>query len=109
MATITHETLYLGQLPNSQTDVYDPAAGVTGCIHNITLHNVNTTSEVVELWKHNGTTAFQILKATLVANETLVVDFANDGLVVDGAHKIQGKTTTASKVTCDISGTKVVL
>ena len=109
MATITHETLALGQLPNSQTDIYDPASGVTGCMHNITLHNTNTTTEIVELWKHNGTTAFQIFKVALAANETLILSFGNDGLVVDGANKLQGKTTTASKVTYDVSGTKVVL
>ncbi len=109
MSTLTHETLGLGQLPNTQTDIYDPASGVTGCIHNITLHNTNTSSETVELWKHNGTTAFQILKVALAANETLILAYGNDGLVIDGAHKLQGKTTTASKVTYDISGTKVVL
>ena len=109
MSTITHETLYLGQLPSSQTDLYDPASGVTGCIHNITLHNTNTTSENVELWKHNGTTAYQILKASIAANETLIISYENDGLVVDGSNKIQGKTTTANKVTIDISVTKVVL
>ena len=109
MSTITHETLYLGQLPSSQTDLYDPASGVTGCIHNITLHNTNTTAETVELWKHNGTTAFKIFKGSVAADETVIIDFANDGLVIDGANKVQGKTTTASKVTIDISGTKVVL
>ena len=109
MTTITHETLYLGQLPSSQTDIYDPASGVTGCVHNITLHNTNSTTETVELWKHNGTTAYQILKASLATNETLIIDYINDGLVVDGAHKLQGKTTTASKVTIDISGSKLVL
>ena len=109
MSTLTHETLGLGQLPNTQTDIYDPASGVTGCVHNITLHNTNTTTEVVELWKHNGTTAYQIMKVSVVANETLILSFGNDGLVVDGAHKLQGKTTTASKVTYDLSGTKVVL
>ena len=109
MSTFTHETLGLGQLPNSQTDIYDPASGVTGMIHNITLHNTNTTSEFVELWKHNGTTGYQILKASLAANETLIISYGNDGLVIDGAHKLQGKTTTAAKVTYDISGTKVVV
>ena len=109
MSTITHETLALAQLPSTQTDIYDPASGVTGCIHNITLHNTNTTTETVELWKHNGTTAFQIAKIALVANETLILAFGNDGLVINGSNKLQGKTTTASKVTYDISGTKVVL
>lgn len=109
MATLTHETLYLGQLPSSQTDIYDPASGVTGCIHNVTLHNTNTTAETIELWKHNGTTAFKIFKKVLPADDSFIIDYGNEGLVVDGAHKIQGKTTTASKVTIDISGTKVVL
>lgn len=109
MSTITHETLYLGQLPNSQTDIYDPASGVTGCIHNITLHNTNTTAEVVELWKHNGTTAYKIFKDTLEADDTVIIEYGNDGNVIDGTHKIQGKTTTAAKVTIDICGTKVVL
>lgn len=109
MSTITHETLHLGQLASSQTDIYDPASGVTGCIHNITLHNTNTTAENVELWKHNGTTAYKFLKISIAADETFILDFRNDGLVVDGSHKIQGAATTASKVNIDISGSKVVL
>jgi hypothetical protein len=109
MATITHETLALGQLPNTQTDIYDPASGVTGCVHNITLHNTNTSTETVEIWKHNGTTAYKVLKISLAADETFLFNYSNDGLTIDGAHKLQGKTTTASKVTYDISGTKVVL
>jgi hypothetical protein len=103
----THLTLGLGQLPNSQTDICDPGASETFLIHNIVLHNTNTVAEVVELWKHNGTTAYQIFKESLAANETLIHDFSNDGLVLDGAHKLQGKTTTAAKVTYDINGTKV--
>ena len=109
MATITHETLYLGQLPNSAGDLYDPASGVTGCVHNITLHNTNTTAEEVLIFKHNGTTAYRIVDVSLATKETLIFSFGNDGLVVDGTNKIQGSTTTAAKVTCDISGTKVVL
>lgn len=107
MTTFTQMTLALGQLPNSQTDICDPGSGETYLVHNITLHNTNSITETVELWKHNGTTAYQILKASLVANETLILDWGNDGLVIDGAHKVQGKTTTASKVTYDLSGTKV--
>lgn len=109
MATLTHETLYLGQLPNSQTDIYDPASGVTGCIHNITLHNTNTVAETVEIWKHNGTTAYKIFKGDIDPDDTIIIEYGNDGLVVDGAHKIQGKATTAAKVTIDICGTKLVL
>lgn len=108
MATYTHETLALGQLPSSQTDICDPGASETFLIHNITIHNTNSTSETVELWKHNGTTAYQILKATVASNETVILDWANDGLVLDGSHKLQGKTTTAAKVTYDISGSQVV-
>ena len=104
----THKTLALNQLPATQTDICDPGAGETYLVHNITLHNINTSTEIVELWKHNGTTAYQILKVSLAINETLIISFGNDGLVLDGAHKLQGKTTTASKVTYDISGSMVV-
>lgn len=109
MATLTHETLYLDYLPSSQGDIYDPASGVTGCIHNITIHNTNSTSETVELWKHNGTTAYKLYKVTVEANKTVIIDYGNDGLVIDGTHKLQGKVDTASKVVIDISGTKLVL
>lgn len=108
MTTFTQKTLALGQLPNSQTDICDPGSGETFLVHNITLHNTNTTTETVELWKHNGTTAFKFLNATLEANETLILSWANEGLVVDGAHKLQGATTTAAKVTYDISGSMAV-
>jgi len=108
MTTFTQTTLALGQLPSSQTDICDPSSGQTYLVHNITIFNSNTTSETVEIWKHNGTTAYQILQATVASNETIQLEWKNSGLVVDGAHKLQGKTTTASKVTYDISGTVVV-
>ena len=103
----THETLALGQLNTSQADICDPGSDETFLVHNLTLHNTNSTTETIELWKHDGTTAYKIFKITLSANETLIISWANEGLVLDDSHKLQGKTTTASKVTYDISGSKV--
>jgi hypothetical protein len=109
MSTFTHKTLALLQLASaSAVDICDPGAGETYLVHNITLHNTNTTTESVNLLKNNGTTGFKILNTSLASNETLIISWSNDGLILDGSNKLQGYTTTASKVTCDISGTMVV-
>lgn len=104
----THKTLVLGYIANSQTDLYDPAGGVKAHVHNLTIHNTNTSTETVELWVHDGTTAYKIFKEDLVANETQIVSWENEGMILDGSLKLQGKTTTANKVTIKGDGTEEV-
>jgi len=101
--TFTRANLANIQLANSKGDVYSPSS-VTGLIHNILLHNTNSTTETVELLYDDGSNEYQIYKKDLAANETLQLDYPNEGLVVPDAAKITGNTTTASKVTCLISG-----
>jgi hypothetical protein len=105
MATFTPKKLAFIQLANAKGDVYDSGA-VMGLVHNMLLHNTNTDSEVVVLNLHDGTNEYQIYKYTLIADETVQHTFPNEGLIVDSSSKITGNTTTASKVTCLITGTE---
>ena len=55
--TFTRSVLAFIQLPSSKGDIYAPT-GKNGLIHNITLHNKNTTNEVVVL-NYNATSEFR--------------------------------------------------
>ena len=94
------------QLADSKGDIYDPAALTIGLVHNIVLYNSNTTTETVVLNLHDGAAEYQLFKIDLTAYETVVLDFEGEGLVVDAASKLTGSTTTASKVTCLITGSE---
>ena len=105
MATFTPKKLAFIQLANAKADIYDSGAAI-GEVHNIVLHNANTTTEVVVINLHDGTNEYQIFKVSLVTLETLILEFINEGLIVDAASKLTGSTTTAAKVTCSINGTE---
>ena len=96
------------QLAATKGDIYDPAASTTGLIHNILLHNTNTTSEIVELNYHDGTNEYLLFKITLIPDETVQLDFRGEGLVIASTTgaKLTGNTTTAAKVTCKVDGTE---
>lgn len=106
MATYTTKKLAFVQLASSKGDIYDPPASTKGLVHNILIHNTNTTSETVVLYLHDGTNEYKIFNMSVAANETIQLAFQNEGLVVDANSKITGSTTTASKVTCLISGSE---
>jgi hypothetical protein len=105
MATYTPKKLAFIQLANAKGDVYDPGTAI-GHVHNIILHNINTTDEVVVLNMHDGTNELELYKMTMVPNETIHLTYGGEGLIVDASSKITGNTTTAAKVTCSISGSE---
>ena len=90
------------QLANSKGDIF--ATGSDRLIHNIVLHNTNTTTETVELLFHDGTNEYQIFDRDLVADETFILPFGNEGFYCPSAGKLTGNTTTAAKVSISISG-----
>lgn len=105
---LTRKNLAHIQLASTKGDIYDPPIDTTGLIHNIILHNTNTTSEIVELNYHDGTNEYLLFKLTLIADETIQLDFNGEGLVIasTAGAKLTGNTTTASKVTCKADGTE---
>lgn len=108
MSTIVAKNLGLGQLPNSVGDLYVPGAGVTAHVHNIVIYNDNTINELVVINHNDGANNYCIFKATVVPNDTVILSFPNEGIVLlnSGGDKITGNTTTASKVTYDINGSE---
>jgi hypothetical protein len=97
-----------GQLPSSKGDLYVPASGRKAFVHNIVIHNTNTTAEDVVLNYHDGSTEKQWLSQTIAAGDTLTLDFPGEGDVVGVGGKYTGNTDTASKVTFKFSGTEEV-
>jgi hypothetical protein len=104
MATFTPALLAFVQFPNSTGTLYDSGANI-GEVHNIIIHNTNTTTEVVTISLHDGTNEYLLYKMSLIANETVQLSFGGEGLIVNAASLLKGFSTTASKVTCSVHGT----
>lgn len=105
---LDRKVLAFGQLPSSKGDLYVPASGRKAFVHNIVIHNTNTTAEDVVLNYHDGSTEKQWLSQTIAAGDTLTLDFPGEGDVVGVGGKYTGNTDTASKVTFKFSGTEEV-
>jgi hypothetical protein len=103
MATFTPNLLAFIQLAASTGTVYDSGADI-GEIHNIIIHNSNTTTEVVTLSLHDGTNEYLLYKMSLIANETVQLSFGGEGLIINAASLLKGLSTTAAKVTCAVFG-----
>jgi hypothetical protein len=103
---LDRKSLAFGQLPSTKGDLYSPATGNKGLVHNIVLHNANTTAETVVLNYHDGTNEYEIFNQSLAVDETLIWDFRGAGDVVEDGGKYTGNTTTASKVTYKVNGTE---
>lgn len=83
-----------------------------------TLHNTNTTSEVVELYNvpnNSGsvgvatTVPHRFLNVSVPSNDTYVYSAPGDGYVHDGLNDtIQARTTTANRVCITPHGVKDV-
>lgn len=104
MATFTPAKLSFIQLANSNGTVYDSGANI-GEVHTILIHNTNTTTETVIISLHDGSNEYLLFKLSVVANDTIFLQFGSEGLIVDAASLLKGYTTTASKVTCAVFGT----
>ena len=93
--------------------VYTNPSSKTSYIRSIVIHNTNTTAETVAL--HNvpdnsgsvGTAAAtnQFYKTSVAADTTIIIEFPVPGISLSDVNDtIQASTTTASKVTIQISG-----
>jgi hypothetical protein len=102
----TRKKLAFIQLPSSEGTIYDPPASTKGLIHNIILHNINTSEEVVVIKMNDGTNTYILWNIPVPSNETVVLDFSGEGIVIDDASSLVGVTTTASKVTCFVCGSE---
>lgn len=107
MATFTPQTLAFIQLADAKGDITStPGADKKHLVHTIVIHNINGSAEDVELLYNDGTNEYQLLKQSVGADETVVLDFGGEGVVIEADGKLTGMTTTASMVTCWVSGTE---
>jgi hypothetical protein len=102
---------------SSAGSIYANPASTKTFIAGFTLFNGNTTTETVKLYNvpdsggSLGTAGVsnQFLEIRLASLETFVFEAPSDGIVLtDTNDSIQASTTTASKVTVIIHGTKDV-
>ena len=102
--TIAIKQLAQGQLPSSTGDLCTVPDTTQVLIKTIMLVNTNTTTETVNLYlTPSAGSARHIIPKNLQlkAGYLLVVD---DELTLEAGDKLQGDTTTASKVDYTISG-----
>ena len=102
----TRNVLHFGYIADTKTDIYTPTAGSKGLVHNITLHNTNTSStpEMVDIFYSDGTNDLQQWHINLDATETVMLQFGNEGYMITDGGKLSSTTTTATKVTIKIDG-----
>lgn len=100
-------------IPSSAGAIYTNPTGKKSYIRLIQLHNTNTTDELVKLYNvPNSTGSVGTAVATnkfyeyiMTPNETIQIEYAPPGLILEDVNDtIQAVTTTASKVTIEITG-----
>lgn len=106
MATIlTPKKMALTKLPSSETALYTTPTGKKALIHNIVLHNTDgSTAYTPSIFIYDGTSSYRIWCASLAANNTVIIDFGNSGLLLEAGSAIRGLAGTADKITISISG-----
>ena len=104
-------------LPSTVGSIYANPSSTKTFISGITIHNGNTTSETVQVYNvpdsggSLGTAALtnRIWRKVLAADETAILEVPSDGIVLsDTNDAIFAVTTTSSKVTVMVHGTKDV-
>jgi|TARA_B100001093_G_scaffold225867_1_gene216433 hypothetical protein len=100
-------------IASSAGAVYTNPSSKTSYIRGIIIHNTNTSAEAVVLYNvpdNSGSVgtaaaANQFYKTSVAADTTVIIEFPVPGLVLSDVNDtIQATTTTASKVTIQISG-----
>lgn len=96
---------YHGQLPDSKGTLV--TAGVNNVINvrSIEVHNSNaSSSNTITFYYNNGSNDLQFFKRVLDPNETYLLEYSRSSKVLSPADIIAGSATTASEVTCTITG-----
>ena len=83
-------------------DIYDPD-GVTGLVKTIVLHNMNSSTEVVEVFFNGTADTPRILNVSLEPDETFEWSLGHM-IVVESDEVLKGQSTTADKVNYFIFG-----
>ncbi len=105
----TPKKLAFVQLAAAKADITAvPGATKKHQVHNILLHNANTTAEVVELLHSDGTNEYHLFNRSLAVNETVFLEYGGEGLVIEAAGKLTGNAETGDKVTCWVNGSERV-
>lgn len=100
-------------IPSSVGVIYTNPTGKKSYVRLIQIHNTNTTIETVKLYNVPDSTGSvgtagvtnKFYEYGVSANETIQIEYAPPGLMLEDVNDtIQAVTTTASKVTIEITG-----
>lgn len=101
------------QLPNAAASVFTNTSGQVAYIKGVTLHNTNTTDEVVELYMvpdaagvaGSAAAANRCYKAVIAPDDSILFEWPGLGICLANAgDSLQGKSTTANKVNIILHG-----
>ena len=105
----TRSILSKGKLTtDSSGNIYNPSSGEIGLVHNIVLFNGNTSAENIVISLNDGTNDYVLFKIGLSADDTYILDFGGEGMVVPYGYTLKGYTTIADTVNYVIFGTKEI-
>jgi hypothetical protein len=103
--TFTPKKLAFKKLTIASADIYDSGANI-GEVHSIILCNTFGTTQSVVINLNDGSFTYPIFTFDLVAKETLILQFINEGLIVDAASKLTGSCTSTNGVTILVNGSE---
>lgn len=101
----TRKNLAFGQLPAAKGDLYSPS-GVNGLVHNLLFHNDGVSTERIRLYLHDSVNEYLLFNFEMEPDETVLLDFKNEGCVVMDGEKLTGYTDTATQVTYKFDGSE---
>lgn len=110
MAAHTPKSLAFARLGSSEADVYTAPASTKGLVHNIVLHNGDdSTAYAASLFVRDASgNDWRIFSSSIAAKGTVIVDFANEGLVLEAGWKLRGHAGTADKISIAVCGSERV-
>lgn len=117
MAVVHGKLADIQYIPSTVGSMYANPASTKSFVKGIVLFNGNTTSEVIKVYSvpdsagslGTASAANQFLEISLAPLETFVFEAPGDGIPLgDTNDSIQAVTTTASRVTIQLSGLKEV-
>ena len=103
--TVTIKSLANGQLASSKGDLYETPAATYTIVNSITLVNTNSTAETINIYfKASGGTSRLVSPKNYSLAANAWAEVLTKAITMEAADKLEGSTTTGSKVDFVISG-----
>lgn len=102
--TFAGKVLAEGQFANSKGTLYTVPASTTAYVKSLFVYNTNAATQTVDVYLKPGSTSRQIVKLTLLQNESANICDIVGSFTLEAGDLIEGATTTASALDFVITG-----